>query len=146
MAAANASLGDLRTWTHHVYQISRNQNFCLYFLFCSPYCRGQPARQSANQCSFGSDCISCQVVSGGGSNKNVSEITTVRFYDMRVVISISLVHVRVLQGSSYHSASSYFFTEFIQLYPKLPFCLTACYPAAMISDDFVHDSDWWWQW
>jgi hypothetical protein len=40
------------------------------------------------------------MVSGGGRNKNIFQLTRVRFYDLCVVISVSAAHVLALQGSA----------------------------------------------
>ena len=69
-----------------------------YFLFCCPWCRSA---------SFEGKCMCfwrwlyvVSMVSGGGRNENIFQITRVRFYDMCVVISVSAAHVLALQGSA----------------------------------------------
>jgi hypothetical protein len=69
-----------------------------YFLFRCPRCR---SASSEGKCMcFWRWLYVVSMVSGGGRNENIFQITRVRFYDLCVVISVSAAHVLALQGSA----------------------------------------------
>ena len=78
------------------------------------------------------------MVSGGGRNNNIFEITRVRFYDLCVVISVSAAHVQALQGRALITAPIFFYRTYTAL--SAVSVLSHCLSIAVISDDISHDN------